>query len=82
MKYIYDSAITLARASKGSPVISTLTVMLFYLMFNVAEAGVEHALYGALFQHWLDPIFSISFIAYSALVVYACAVVNAEKPEH
>ena len=69
----------LARASDGSPVISTATVMLFYVMFCVLEAIVEKLIYGDHFEHWLDPVFILAFIAYSAYAVYWCAMFNGTK---
>lgn len=41
--------LALAKASKGNPVVSTLTVMLFYIMFNVLEATVERLIFGERF---------------------------------
>lgn len=65
--------LALAKASKGNPVVSTLTVMLFYIMFNVLEANVERLLFGERFEHWLDPFFICAFIAYAAYAVWMCA---------
>lgn len=76
MNHIFASALTLAKAAGGNPVISTATVILFYVMFNICEAMVEKAIFGERFEHWLDPFFGIAFIAYSAIAVYACAVYN------
>lgn len=78
---IYKSAFTVADSSKGNPITSTLLVMLFFLMFNVFEAGVETVFFGDPFQHWLDPIFSLCFIAYAAFCVCACAVYNSKKSD-
>lgn len=79
MTYIYTSAMALASASKGNPVISTVTVMLFYLMFNILEAGIETLLFGDRFEHWLDPAFQLMFMAYAAFSVYACAAHNSDS---
>ena len=76
MRKIYHSAIVLARASGGNPVISTATVMLFYVMFNIAEAGAERLMFGERFEHWLDLVFQLAFMAYAAMSVYACAAYN------
>jgi hypothetical protein len=79
MHMIYNSAMALARASKGNPVISTATVMLFYVMFNILEAGIEKLIFGERFEHWLDPAFQLAFMAYAAFSVYACAIHNSES---
>jgi hypothetical protein len=69
----------LARASDGNPILTTATVILFMLLFNVLEANVEKLIFGERFEHWLDPIFISAAIAYSAYAVYACAVFNSNK---
>ena len=79
MHQIYNSARTLARASNGNPVISTATVMLFFLMFNSLEAGIEELIFGERFHHWLDPVFQLLFMAYAAFSVFACAIHNSES---
>ncbi|MCP5004961.1 MAG: hypothetical protein GY941_13655 [Planctomycetes bacterium] len=68
--------LALVRASNGCPAIATITVMLFYVMVNVLEAGIETLLYGDRFHHWLDPVLQLGFIAYSAYAVYWCAIYN------
>ena len=73
---VYSSAMALAKAANGNPVLSTATVMLFYVMFSVFEAGMERLLFGGRFEHWLDPAFQLAFIGYAAFSVYACAVHN------
>jgi len=70
---------TLAKASNGDPVLSTVTVMLFYVMLSVVEAGIETLIFGERFHHWLDPVFQCAFIAYSAYAVWWCAVFNSKK---
>lgn len=76
MDYIEKSAAVIAAASKGEPVIATILVALFYLAFSQLEAGIESLIWGDRFEHWLDPIFITTFIAYAAYCVYACAVFN------
>lgn len=76
MKHIYNSSMIIARASKGSPVLSVATVMLFYLMFNMFESGVERIIFGERFEHWLDIVFRLGFISYAAFSVYSCAIYN------
>ena len=68
--------LVLAEASGGNPVISTLTVMIFWLMFNVFEGILESLIFGEKFSHWLDPFFALVFISYSAYAVYWCAIIN------
>ena len=65
--------LSLAQASKGNPVICTLTVMLFYIMFNLLEASIERLIFGERFEHWLDPLFQCGFIGYAGYAVYMCA---------
>ena len=73
------SAQSLAKASGGNPVISTITVMLFSLMVNVLEAKMEVLLFGDRFDHWGDPLLTVLGIAYSAYAVYWCAELNSKK---
>ena len=82
MNKLQTATFALARASNGNPVVSTATVVLFFIMFNVLEAGVEKLLFGERFNHWLDPVFGLAFIAYAAYAAYAvwwCASFNAMK---
>jgi threonine/homoserine/homoserine lactone efflux protein len=76
MEYILKSAAILAKASGYNPFISTLVVMLFYIGFVAFEATIERLVFGERFEHWLDPIFCLIFIAYAALSVYECAYRN------
>jgi hypothetical protein len=79
---IKRSALIVAKASKGNPLMATATVMLFYIMFNTLEAVVEVLIYGNRFEHWFDVVFGIAFIAYAAYVVYWCGIYNLmEKDE-
>ena len=66
----------LVRASSGNPVISTATILLFYVMFNLVLASVESLIFGQRFEHWLDPIFATLFMVYSAYAVWWCAIFN------
>lgn len=68
------SALAVAKSSDNCPFISTLTVMLFYIMFSVLAAGIEKLIFGEYFHHWMDPVFQLIFIAYAALVVWMCAI--------
>lgn len=79
MNKIQHATFRLAQACDGSPVSSTLVVMLFFVMFNFVEAGVEIALFGNRFEHALDAVFALAFMAYSAYAVYWCAVFNSTK---
>lgn len=54
MNKIQHATYRLAQACDGSPVSSTVVVMLFFVMFNFVEAGVEIALFGKRFEHALD----------------------------
>lgn len=79
MKKLQNMTYSLAKASNGNPVISTATVMLFYVMFNLLEVSLETLIFGERFHHWLDPLFQLAFIAYSAYAVWWCAVFNGTK---
>ena len=79
MNILQKTTLALARASNGNPVISTVTVILFFLMFNLLEAMTEKLIFGDRFEHWLDPFFIMVFIAYSAYAVWWCAVFNGSK---
>ena len=79
MNKIQQATYRLAQACEGSPISSTVVVMLFFVMFNVMEATVEKLIFGERFEHFLDPLFSLAFIGYSAYAVYWCAVFNSEK---
>jgi len=78
-RLLHSSSLNLAAASGGNPVISTATVMLFFVFFNIFEGAIEALIFGERFQHWLDPIFSLIFIAYAGYAVVSCAVFNTNK---
>ncbi|MFK7161895.1 hypothetical protein V6U78_12715 [Marinospirillum sp. MEB164] len=79
MRTIEKSAMTLARAADGNPIITTVVTILFFLGFNILEGQIELLIWGERFPHWLDPIFIVGFMAYAAYSVYACAVFNSAK---
>ena len=76
MLYINNSVMTLAESCKGNPVLSTVVVIMFFLMFDVVLTGIEKLIFGERFEHWIDPIIGVLFIAYAAYGVWACAVFN------
>lgn len=79
MKPIRESVLALAAASHGNPIVSSVTVITFYVMFSFLEASAEKLIFGHRFEHWLDPIFIIAFMAYAAYSVYGCAIYNSQK---
>ena len=79
MNILQKATLNLATASNGNPVISTLTVMLFYLMFTLFEAAMERLVFGERFEHLFDLLFAGAFIAYSAYSVYWCAIYNSSN---
>ena len=79
MNVLEKSALTLARASDGSPIVSTATIMLFGIMLTLLEAQVETLLFGERFEHWLDVLLMLAGIAYSAYAVWWCALFNSAK---
>lgn len=74
--FIEKSAAALAESANGSPITTTLVIMLFYIMFNMLEASIEKVFFGERFEHFLDPIFGAIFIAYAGYAVMACAFFN------
>ena len=79
MNKLQQATFALAKASKGNPVISTATILLFFVMFNLLEAGIERLVFGERFEHWLDPFFIMAFISYSAYAVWWCAIFNGSE---
>lgn len=79
MNKIQQATFKLAQACEGSPISTTVVVMLFYAMFSVFEATVETVIFGNRFVHFLDLFFQLAFIGYSAYAVYGCAVFNSTK---
>lgn len=76
MNVLLNSGLWLARSSDGNPIVSTITVILFYLMFNMVEASIERLIWGERFEHFLDPVFMAMFIAYAGYGVYCCGLHN------
>lgn len=81
LKPITIFAYALALASKGNPVRATITVMLYWGMFIFVEVGIERLIWGERFEHWLDPMFSVCFIAFAAHAVWQCAIVQTIRKE-
>lgn len=79
MNTLQKATMTLARACSGNPVYTTVTIMLFYVLFNIFEGTVERLIFGERFVHILDPLFICGFIAYAAYAVFMCAVFNSGK---
>ena len=82
MKFLYRMAQRIAISSEGNPVIAVITVILFWLAFNVIEAAVETLIFGDRFVHWIDPLAGIAFISYAAWCVWICAEVKVVKGEN
>lgn len=81
MKKIQKMTYVLVKASDGNPIVAIATVMLFFIMFNMLEALIETLIFGHRFEHWLDVIFILAFIAYSGYATWMCAVFHeAKKP--
>lgn len=79
MNAIHESAMTIARAAQGNPVLATFVVIMFALGIQVLEATVEQLVWGERFEHWLDVVVISGSIAYAAYVVYACALFNSDR---
>jgi hypothetical protein len=71
----------LVAASDADPVRTSITIMIFYIMFNMALATLEALIWGERFEHWLDPVFVIMFMAYMAHAVFWCAAVQVTRME-
>ena len=81
MNIIQRATYRLAQACDGSPVTSTIVVMLFYVCFSFVEANTEILIFGERFAHFLDPVFALVGIGYAAYAVYWCAVFNGANKE-
>jgi len=79
MNLIHESAMTVASAAQGNPVIATIVVIMFVLGIQMLEATVEQLIWGKRFEHWLDVVIISGSIAYAAYVVYACALFNSDR---
>lgn len=79
MEYIKRSVLILVQASDGNPVMTTVTVFLFMLVFNVLESIVEKLIFGECFVHFLDLLFTAAFIAYALYAIWECAEYNKTK---
>lgn len=79
MKYLRRMALRIAVSADGNPVLASATVFLFWLAFNVVEAAVEKLIFGERFEHWLDPLFGLAFMAYAGWCVWICAEVQVSK---
>lgn len=79
MKITKRMAQRIAVASDGNPVIAAGTVFMFWLAFNLIEETVEKLIFGERFEHWLDPVFGVAFMAYAAWTVWICAEVQVGK---
>lgn len=76
MKCIHKSALTLANASKGNPVIALLVIFMLWFMFALVERGIEVLLYGEPFTHWFDVVVGVAVGTYSVYTVWVCGSVN------
>ncbi|QJD58171.1 hypothetical protein HG264_04190 [Pseudomonas sp. gcc21] len=79
MDLIHKSAMTIASATQGNPVIATFVVIMFVLGIQMLEVTVEQLIWGERFEHWLDVVIIAASIAYAAYVVYACALFNSGR---
>jgi len=79
MNMMKMATLKLATACDGSPLLTTVVVMLFYVMINAAEALVETLIFGAPFEHWGDVVISCAAIGYSGYAIWCCAIYNTEK---
>jgi len=79
MNILQKSTFRFAQACEGNPVLSTATVLLFFVLFNFFEAAIEAIAFGKPLHHILDPFIAAAFIIYAAYAVYWCAVFNTHK---
>jgi len=79
LNIIHESAMTIARSAGGNPVTATFVVILFVLGIQMVSVTVERLIWGERFEHWVDVVILVASIAYSAYVVYACALFNSGR---
>lgn len=79
MRKVIRLAAWVVHACDGNPVLAILTVLLFFLMFNLFEYTFEVLVWGKHFLHWFDLLFIGCFIAFSAVCVWQCAAFNMWK---
>lgn len=79
MQKIRNATIRLVQACEGSPISTTIVVIIFFMMVTVLEATFEKLVFGYRFEHFVDVIIQIAFIAYAAYAVYWCAIFNMER---
>lgn len=76
MKIIANSAMVIAIASRGNPIIALIVVIFYYEVFAQIEMLIETLIWGKCFEHILDVGFILMFAVYSGYVVLSCAKVN------
>ena len=79
MKIMERATMKLATACDGSPLLTTVIVMLFYVLVNATEALLETLIFGAPFEHWFDVAISCAAIGYAGYAIHCCAIYNTEK---
>lgn len=79
MNQLQKATTALAASCEGSPIVTTIVVCLFYIMFSILEATVEMVIWGGRFTHWLDIPFQLIAICYAAYAVYYCAIYNSQR---
>ena len=81
MNVVEKSAIVLAVASEGNPIISTIVVTMFTLAINSLSVSIETIVTGRRFDHVGDIALLVASITYAAYTVYQCAVYNSGLSE-
>ena len=81
MRPITKSAVILARACQGNPVLAMIVVAFFYLATNAIYAMIETLIWGDRFLHWFDIPTALAFMAYGAYAVYYCAAYHKYREE-
>lgn len=79
MEYIKSTALTLAHASKGNPIVALCVIFMLWFMFAVVERDIEVLLYGEPFTHIIDIVIGVAVFAYSVYIVRVCGGVNSRK---
>lgn len=62
-----------ARACDHNPLSCSVTLFIYFLMFNMMEAVIEKLLFGEPFAHALDIFFAACFIAFGVCSIWFCA---------
>ena len=64
----------IAKSASFNPIVAITVTWLFWLMLQIDFIAVEKIIWGEEFQHFLDYVSLVVFIALSCAVVWVCAL--------